>query len=354
MFGSAMRATLRRFNAAVPTPSALNMASPQVLIHGQSPSQLLQEIQPTANNHIPTIDHLAELRKKAAYARAAEEMASLRRMAVEAKYERALLQEKVDTLSQEIVGLVSALKAEQVGFRDVNLVPGATHFGAMSRVPSRPTLETAASQPARVSELGTQSLAELAMHGNRCAHRERLIREIMCVDKVSWEEANEKMSELSKCNGRFYWIDMAPYLLGIFGAISAGVCGTAMVFSKPVAEFYATAVAGETLPESVVSIEEMTTNQVGAWTWTWMEPMIGTASFVLLCCQFARSSAVRMNMQTYTDIMMQRRSERLVRLYPEYKNSTVKAWARHPPRMMWNLKPVHDYTFGLRNPRSGL
>ena len=30
-------------------------------------------------------------------------------------------------------------------------------------------------------------------------------------------------------------------------------------------------------------------NEVGTWTWTWMEPMIGTASFALLCAQFARA-----------------------------------------------------------------
>lgn len=38
---------------------------------------------------------------------------------------------------------------------------------------------------------------------------------------------------------------------------------------------------------------------MGTWTWTWMEPMIGTASFVLLSFQLIRSHMQRIDLKPF-------------------------------------------------------
>jgi len=40
-------------------------------------------------------------------------------------------------------------------------------------------------------------------------------------------------------------------------------------------------------------------SEVGTWTWTWMEPMIGTASFVLLSFQLIRSHMQRIDLKPF-------------------------------------------------------
>merc|ERR1711879_787210 len=108
------------------------------------------------------------------------------------------------------------------------------------------------------------------MKGNHSADKERLIREIMQVDNVSWEDAHKKFVEIDIYNEQFYWRQTLPYRIGIVGALVGGIAGTAMVFYAPVAELYGTQIAGESLPDDVEDISCLTTNQVGTWTWTWM------------------------------------------------------------------------------------
>merc|ERR1719384_147128 len=206
----------------------------------------------------------------------------------------------------------------------------------------RPSLGYAEKQPTHVCELSHQSLAELSMLDNHTAQRERLLREIMAVRGISWGEAHVELEKLDNYNEQFYWLESLPYRIGITGSIFIGVLGTLMVFNAPIAEWYAGAVAGEELPEGVKDIQELTTNQVGTWTWSWMEPMIGTASFILLCCQFGRAQAHKMNMKTYGEVVLQWRANRLANAFPEYDRSMVRAWAKHMPRVGLNFRPVYE------------
>merc|ERR1712113_908945 len=101
--------------------------------------------------------------------------------------------------------------------------------------------------------------------------------------------------------------------------------GSLMVFWKPVALWYGENIAGEELPEGVKDISELTTNQVGTWTWSWMEPMIGVATFVLLCCQFTRAQAAKMNMKVWSDFLLEWRGNRLAKRFPQYDSSILCA-----------------------------
>jgi len=202
-----------------------------------------------------------------------------------------------------------------------------------------PTLEMVENQVNHVCQLDNETLANLAIGGDSFAHRERLLREIMQVDRCSWNDAHDKLIEMDEFNERFYWIQTLPYRVGISLAFAGGVGSILLVFCKPTAQFYAEHFAGEGLPEGVEDISTLTTNQVGSWTWEWAEPMIGVASFALLCMQFARAQAVNMNMSAYTRWMLHWRAHRAELQYPRYSAAMVRSWAAHLPRVDVTFMP---------------
>jgi len=243
---------------------------------------------------------------------------------------------------------------EQVGVRERVQRKGVKGRGGQSRMAYRPTIANAERQPTHVCEMSHQSLAELSMQGNHCSRRERLIREIMAVEGIRWGAAHEILNKLDAYNERYYWLESMPYRVGITFAFIGGIMGSLMVFYKPVALWYGEEVAGESLPEGVTDISELTTNQVGTWTWGWMEPMIGTASFVLLCAQFGRSQVMQMNMKTYADHLLTWRANRLAKKFPEYDGSMVRAWAKHMPPVGMNFFPIYERRAGYKGFTSGL
>jgi len=267
--------------------------------------------------------------------------------------ERTQLRDQVDKLYTDLHGLTAQMLKEQLGVRERVQREGVKGHGGQSRMAYRPSIEDAERQPTHVCEMSHQSLAELSMLANHCAQRERLVREIMAVDACSWEQAHEMLGKFDEHNEKYYWLESLPYRVGIPFNLFCVVAGTLMVFSKPVALWYAENVAGEGLPEGVTDISEMTTNQVGAWSWGWMEPMIGTGTFVLLCFQFSRAQVKKMNMKTYGEHLLQWRANRLARRFPEYDGSMLKAWAKHMPRVN-HFMPVYEKYAGLKGPCSGL
>lgn len=272
----------------------------------------------------------------------------------ETSRERLEVHSQVQQLTRDVELLLEQLKCQNIGYRERVQREGKAGLGADSRAAWRPTLEVAMRQPAHVSELGHESLAELAMQGNHNAHRERLLREVMCVDGVNWEEAHKVLAKMDVYKERYYWLESAPYRLGMAGAVVAAVAATLLVFCKPFALAYGTQVAGEDLPDGVESIDQMTTNQVGTWTWSWMEPMIGTASFVLLCCQFTRAQVLKINMKPYGEYILQWRADRLANKFSQYDRSMVRAWAKHMPRVGVTFRPMYERQGGFRGPTSGL
>lgn len=264
------------------------------------------------------------------------------------------LAEEVSKLNAELKKFQMQMNSDRIGMRERVQRKGVKGRGGQSRMSFRPSGEYAEKQPTHVCEMSHQSLAELSMLGDHCAQRERLLREIMAVKGISWGCAHEELAKLDNYNEKFYWLESLPYRLGVVGAIFTGVVGTLMVFSAPVAMWYAETFAGEELPEGVKDVSELTTNQVGTWTWSWMEPMIGTASFVLLCCQFGRAQAHKMNMKTYGEFMLQSRANRLAVAFPEYDRSMVRSWAKHMPRVGLNFTPVYERDVGMKGLTSGL
>jgi len=288
---------------------------------------------------------LAPVRASATVGEAAE----LRDMVKTLLEDRQELRQQVGDLTQNMKVLMDDFERKEGGIDRTLIKREGYAGGSQARLAFRPKGNMI--QPAHVSEMGHEALAHLAMQGNHCAHRERLLREIMDVDNCTWEEAHVVLAKMDQYEEQFYWLESMPYRLGITGGFLAAFGSYVMVFSKPVAAWYAVNIVNEDLP---VNLADLTINQVGTWTWAWMEPMIGTASFILLCAQFGRSQLAKMNMKPYTEYLLHFRADRVAKRFPAYDRSMVRAWAKHVPPVKWNFFPDYSRNRSLRGPSSGL
>merc|ERR1712232_1393597 len=88
--------------------------------------------------------------------------------------------------------------------------------------------------------------------------------------------------------------------------------GVPLVFHRPTAAWFCEKFVHEDVPDG--GIEELDKFwKVGNWTWGWMEPYLGTASFVLLGLQFTRINMQRLHWKPYTERILDWRADRLVK-----------------------------------------
>jgi len=138
------------------------------------------------------------------------------------------------------------------------------------------SLEHARAMPRDYSEVSNDVLVTAALCGNQNAQAERLIREIMTVENVSWEEAQPIFKKVSDQNKAGMSLAIMPYRIGVVASLSAAFLSFPLVFSKSTAlwfneNFVTTDVPPETDLETML--------EVGSWTWNWMEPPLGQISF---------------------------------------------------------------------------
>jgi len=186
--------------------------------------------------------------------------------------------------------------------------------------------------PLDVSELSGESLVLLAEEGSHCACRERLIREVMRVDSTEWEDADVKVTQISKDNTRQQLRHILPHKIGIGTALISGAASVPMTFHRPTAEWMNEHFVTSAVPEPH---ELETFWEVGTWSWNWMEPCLGTASFILLTLQFARSVMVNIDMKPFTERMRIRRASKLAVLYPQYNEGILTDFSKTAPMKHW-------------------
>ena len=148
-----------------------------------------------------------------------------------------------------------------------------------------PTIDESKTMPTGFSELGNDVLLTIAEMGNHTARIEVLKRHIMAVDNVDYQEATKTFQQIAEKNREGVAIASLPYKIGITTALVAGFGAIPMVFDVNLAMWFNEGFVTMDIPPPN---ELDTPLEVGAWTWNWMEPAIGTASFVLLCLQFSR------------------------------------------------------------------
>ena len=188
----------------------------------------------------------------------------------------------------------------------------------------KPTIEEAKNMPREFCEMPNEILMQLGALGEHEANKERLRREIMAVDNVDWDAAGPKLLEIEKANKAGMSIATFPYKLGVFGALLTGVGSIPMVFQLDLAIWFNEEYVTTDVPPPA---DLETWLEVGAWTWNWMEPVLGTASFTLLGFQFARAQMLNMRLKPYSDFMLHRRADNLYASYPMYDEKIVKEFA---------------------------
>jgi hypothetical protein len=99
---------------------------------------------------------------------------------------------------------------------------------------SYPSLESIVAEPPprRFSEFDNETIALLAGEGVYGAFKERLLREIMRVDRCSYVEAYRVLGEMNECNEQGMWLRKLPYTLGIGGTAAVGTLAIPAVFNR--------------------------------------------------------------------------------------------------------------------------
>ena len=68
--------------------------------------------------------------------------------------------------------------------------------------------------------------------------------------------------------------------------------------------------------------------EVGSWTWSWMEPVMGTASFVLLALQFSRAQMINISLRPFTGYIKRRRLDTVQANYTQYEGVILRDFLR--------------------------
>eukprot|EP00298_Acanthocystis_sp_HF-20_P024667 c3539_g1_i1.p1 GENE.c3539_g1_i1~~c3539_g1_i1.p1 ORF type:complete len:230 (-),score=68.29 c3539_g1_i1:24-713(-) len=215
-----------------------------------------------------------------------------------------------------------------VFFRTVPSLFNKTQLRTFIRKPLKvPNYEQVSDMPSKFCELNNETLSVLAIQGVHGAHKERLLREIMRVDNVSWENAHTKLKELNQANDSYRFLATLPYKVGFSTAIFFGFGSVPVILHRDTALWFNNQFVHEDLPEGGAEALD-NCFKVGAWTWNYMEPVLGTASFVLLALQFSRAQMLNMDIHPYGAVVALWRARRLAKLYPQYTSSIVRDFAK--------------------------
>jgi len=201
-------------------------------------------------------------------------------------------------------------------------------FHQMSSVSNRVSIEQAKAMPKNYDELSNDILLTMAVMGDQEAREERVIREIMSVDNLSWEKAEVKFYELAMFNRKGLFLATLPYKIAIASALSVGVLSIPLIFEVNTVLWFNEAFVTTDVPDAK---DLETPLEVGSFAWNWMEPPLGQASFFLLCMQYARAQMQNLGIRPLTSYIKSRRADRLVKQYPQYSSSVLISFSEGDP-----------------------
>mgnify|MGYP006202402365 FL=1 len=113
--------------------------------------------------------------------------------------------------------------------------------------------------------------------------------------------------------------------MGIASALIAGFGSIPMCFDLHTTLWFNEGYVTTDVPEAK---DLETWLEVGSWSWNWMEPPLGQASFFLLCLQYSRDQMKNIGMKTYTERVKDKRGARLVEKFPQYNGLVVAEFGR--------------------------
>eukprot|EP00121_Abeoforma_whisleri_P002927 Awhi_evm1s2631 len=213
--------------------------------------------------------------------------------------------------SRGLIASRNAVLANQaLGMRSASSV-----FNQQRSLSGKPTLAQAKSLNVKVASMENEQLVQLAYLGMNEAEEELLVRHIMSVDEIEYDQAREKFNEIEAYARKGLYLVTLPYKAGIVAAVSTGILSIPLVFSYDIAHTFNELYVTTDVPEA----EDVETFlEVGSWTWGWMEPVLGTASFTLIAMQFARAQMLNLGIKPFTSFVKHRNGMKLVKRYPQY------------------------------------
>ena len=142
------------------------------------------------------------------------------------------------------------------------------------------------------------------------------------VDHVEAEGTGGEIEQAAKAG-----LAMArlPYRVGIAAALVAGFGSIPMCFDLHTVLWFNEQYVTMDV-EDAKNLE--TWLEVGSWSWNWMEPPLGQASFFLLCLQYSRDQMKNIGMKTYTERVKDKRGAKLVEKFPQYNGIVVAEFGR--------------------------
>jgi len=125
------------------------------------------------------------------------------------------------------------------------------------------------------------------------------------------------------------WLYKLPYFVGIGTTLTIGGLAVPFVFDKSTAIWFCENYVKQEIPTDPAELD--TWYKVGTFTWSWMEPMIGTASFVLLSFQLVRNHMQRIDLKPFGRYLESQRANALCKRFPQYEREIVRDYAKSDP-----------------------
>lgn len=197
-------------------------------------------------------------------------------------------------------------------------------------VDGKPSLAYVKSMPTSFSSMRHEQVLQLSAEGIPEARAELLIRNIMAVDLIDYDEAETVLKKIAETNRKNVFLHHLPHKVGLFGSLFAGFASIPLVFHLGTVQTFNDLYVTTDVPPP----EDLETwLEVGSWSWAWMEPMIGQASFLLLTMQFARAQLQNLGLMPYSDYIRDMRAKRLIKLYPKYNPEFLAAFSMSDRRI---------------------
>lgn len=190
----------------------------------------------------------------------------------------------------------------------------------------KPTLEYAKKLPKTFASMTNEQIMQFAELGIPEACRECVIRDVMVVDQIEYDEAMKVFNEIAKTNREGMALAATPFYVGLSAAVIGGYGSIPLVFNLPAVHWFNERFVTAELPPP----EDLETwLEVGSASWGWMEPVLGQVSFFLLCMQFARSQLQNLGIRPYFHWQSERRARYLVQKYPQYDAQFLLTFSRN-------------------------
>lgn len=190
----------------------------------------------------------------------------------------------------------------------------------------KPTLEYAKKLPKTFASMTNEQIMQFAELGIPEACRECVIRDVMVVDQIEYDEAMKVFNEIAKTNREGMALAATPFYVGLSAAVIGGYGSIPLVFNLSAVDWFNEQFVTAELPPP----EDLETwLEVGSASWGWMEPVLGQVSFFLLCMQFARSQLQNLGIRPYFHWQSERRARYLVQKYPQYDAQLLMTYSRN-------------------------